>query len=52
MTVNYTAPGVQSDLLARATVRRAGRRVASLNVEIRDHHQSLIAAALITYKIA
>jgi len=52
MTVNYTAPGVRSDLLARATVRRAGRRVASLNVEIRDGAQNLVADALITYKIA
>ncbi|HLW69404.1 MAG TPA: PaaI family thioesterase [Candidatus Binataceae bacterium] len=52
MTVNYTAPGVRSDLLACATVRRAGRRVASLNVEIRDDAQSLVADALITYKIA
>jgi uncharacterized protein (TIGR00369 family) len=52
MTVNYTAPGVQSDLIARAVVRRAGGRVASLTVEIRDHRDSLVADALITYKIA
>jgi uncharacterized protein (TIGR00369 family) len=52
MTVNYTAPGVQSDLLAHAVVRRAGGRLANLTVEIRDRHDSLIADALITYKIA
>src|SRR5712671_7231196 len=43
MTVNYTAPAIQSELLAVATVRRSGRRVASIAVEIRDRHNSLIA---------
>jgi acyl-coenzyme A thioesterase PaaI-like protein len=52
MTVNYTGPGVQSDLIAHAIVRRHGRRVASLTVEIRDSADALIADALITYKIA
>ena len=51
MTVNYTGPGVQSDLVARAVVRRAGKRVASINVEIRDRADALIADALVTYKI-
>jgi uncharacterized protein (TIGR00369 family) len=52
MTVNYTGPGVQSDLVAHAQVRRKGKRVASLTVEIRDHADALIADALVTYKIA
>ena len=52
LTVNYTAPAVQSDLLATATVRRRGRRVASIAVEVRDRHDGLIADALVTYKIA
>jgi uncharacterized protein (TIGR00369 family) len=52
MTVNYSAPAIQSDLLATATVRRSGRRVASIAVEIRDRAESLIADALVTYKIA
>jgi uncharacterized protein (TIGR00369 family) len=52
LTVNYSAPAVQSDLLALATVRRAGKRVASITVEIRDGHDALIADALVTYKIA
>ena len=43
---------VRSDLVARATVRRHGKRVASLNVEIRDSSDALIADALVTYKIA
>jgi uncharacterized protein (TIGR00369 family) len=52
MTVNYSAPAIQSDLLATATVRRNGRRVASIAVEIRDTEGSLIGDALVTYKIA
>jgi uncharacterized protein (TIGR00369 family) len=52
MTVNYTGPGVQTDLIARSVVRRHGRRIASITVEIRDRDDALIADALITYKIA
>ena len=52
MTVNYTGPGIQSDLVARAVVRRSGKRVASISVEIRDRSGALIADALVTYKIA
>lgn len=52
MTVNYTAPGVRSDLVACARVRRQGRRVASVAVEIHDRADTLVADALVTYKIA
>jgi uncharacterized protein (TIGR00369 family) len=52
MTVNFTGPGIKSDLTARATVRRKGKRVASLSVEIRDTAGDLVADALVTYKIA
>ncbi len=52
MTVNYTGPGIRSDLVARATVRRHSKRVASINVEIRDRADALVADALVTYKIA
>ncbi|HZP46007.1 MAG TPA: PaaI family thioesterase [Candidatus Binataceae bacterium] len=52
MAVNYTAPGVQSDLTAEAVVSRHGKRIASISVEVRDNRQSLIAEALVTYKIA
>ncbi len=52
LTVNYSSPAVQSELLAIATVRRSGKRVASIAVEIRDRHHALIADALVTYKIA
>ena len=52
MTVNYTGPGISSDLIARAKVRRAGKKVASLTVEVRDAQGGLIADALVTYKIS
>ena len=52
MTVNFTGPGIRSDLTATAKVRRAGKRLASINVEIRDDVGALVADALITYKIA
>jgi uncharacterized protein (TIGR00369 family) len=52
MTVNYASPGIQTDLIARAVVRRSGKRVASLTVEIFDTHDQLVADALVTYKIA
>jgi uncharacterized protein (TIGR00369 family) len=52
ITVNFTAPAIRTALSARATVRRMGKRVASLAVEIRDDDGSLVADALVTYKIA
>jgi len=52
MTVNYTGPAIRSDLVAHAIVRRAGKRVASIAVEIRDTSDALVADALVTYKIA
>ncbi len=52
LTVNYSAPAIQSELLASAVVRRSGKRVASIGVEIRDTQGALIADALVTYKIA
>jgi len=52
LTVNYTGPGVQSDLVAHAVVRRKGKRIASVCVDIRDSRGELIADSLVTYKIA
>jgi uncharacterized protein (TIGR00369 family) len=52
MTVNYTGFATESDLVARAKVRRKGKRIASLSVEIVDDSGALVADALITYKIA
>ena len=52
MTVNYTGFAVNSDLIAHARVKRAGKRIASLSVEIIDASGALIADALVTYSIA
>jgi len=52
MTVNYTGFATQSALLARAQVRRKGKRIASISVEIIDDSGALVADALVTYKIA
>src|SRR5271156_4963768 len=52
MTVNYTGFAVNSDLIARARVKRRGKRIASLSVEVVDAADALIADALVTYKIA
>ncbi len=52
MTVNFTGPGISSDLTAHARVRRAGKKVASLTVEVRDQQGGLVADALVTYKIS
>ncbi len=52
MTVNYTGFAVNSDLVARARVKRRGKLIASLSVEVVDASDALIADALVTYKIA
>ena len=52
LTVNYTGFAVNSDLIARARVKRHGQRIASISVEITDASDALVADALITYKIA
>lgn len=52
ITVNYTGFAVNSDLIARARVKRTGKRIASLAVEVADASDTLIADALVTYKIA
>ena len=52
MSINFTGPAIQSDLIARATVKRAGKRIASVAVEIRNRADALIADALVTYKIS
>jgi uncharacterized protein (TIGR00369 family) len=52
ITVNYTGFAVNSDLIARARVKRAGKRIASVAVEVFDASSALIADALVTYKIA
>jgi uncharacterized protein (TIGR00369 family) len=51
ITVNYTGFAVDSDLIAHAKVKRAGKRIASIAVEVLDSAGALIADALVTYKI-
>ncbi len=52
ITVNYTGFAVNSGLIARARVKRHGRRIASVSVEVFDAAGALVADALITYKIS
>jgi uncharacterized protein (TIGR00369 family) len=52
ITVNYTGFAVHSDLIARARVKRTGKRIASIGVEVFDSADALVADALVTYKIA
>jgi uncharacterized protein (TIGR00369 family) len=51
ITVNFTGFAVNSDLIAHAKVKRAGKRIASIAVEVLDSANALIADALVTYKI-
>jgi uncharacterized protein (TIGR00369 family) len=51
MTINYVGAGISSDLVARAKLRRAGKSIASLTVEVRDKADALVADGLVTYKI-
>lgn len=51
MTINYLNAGVASDLIATARVRKRGRRVASLSVEVVDEKGQLIADSLVIFKV-
>jgi uncharacterized protein (TIGR00369 family) len=51
MTINYVNAGVASDLIATAKVRKRGRRVASLSVEVSDEKGQLIADSLVIFKV-
>lgn len=51
ITVNYTGFAVNSDLIAHAKVKRAGKSIASIAVEVLDAASALIADALVIYKI-
>lgn len=52
MTVNYTGFAVNSDLVALAKVKRSGKSIASLSVQVFNAADTLIADALVTYKRA
>ena len=51
MTINYLNTGVASDLIATARVRKRGRRVASLSVEVSDENGQLVADSLVIFKV-
>jgi len=51
MTINYLNTGVASDLIATARVRKRGRRVASLSVEVADENGQLVADSLVIFKV-
>ena len=52
LSINYLNAGVHSDLIASARLRKRGRRIASLGVEVADQAGQLIADALVTFRIA
>jgi uncharacterized protein (TIGR00369 family) len=51
LSINYLNAGVHSDLIASARLRKRGRRIASLGVEVADQAGQLIADALVTFRI-
>jgi uncharacterized protein (TIGR00369 family) len=51
LSINYMNAGVHSDLIASARLRKRGRRIASLSVEVADESGQLIADALVTFRI-
>jgi uncharacterized protein (TIGR00369 family) len=51
MTINYLNAGISTDLIATAKVRKRGRRVASLSVEVVDEAGQVIADSLVIFKV-
>jgi uncharacterized protein (TIGR00369 family) len=51
MSINYLNVGVQSDLIGIAKVRKRGRRIVNLSVEVIDQSGQLIADALVTFRV-
>lgn len=49
LTVHYLRPLVEGRVSAHATVLRAGRRMITVSVEVRDMAETLAATALTTY---
>ncbi|HVO47917.1 MAG TPA: PaaI family thioesterase [Steroidobacteraceae bacterium] len=41
--VDYLRPAMKGDLIARATVRKAGRTIGVVDIEVQDDRQRLIA---------
>ncbi len=51
MSINYVNAGVSSDLIATARVRRRGRRIATLIVEVADETGQTIADSLVIFRV-
>jgi uncharacterized protein (TIGR00369 family) len=51
MAINYVNPGISSDLIATARVRKRGRRIASLSVEVVDQSGQTVADSLVIFKV-
>jgi uncharacterized protein (TIGR00369 family) len=51
MSINYVNIGASSDLIAVAKVRKQGRKIASMTVEVLDESGRLIADSLATFRI-
>lgn len=51
MSINYLNAGVKSDLIATARVRKRGRRIVNLTVEVTDQSGQLIADSLVTFRV-
>ena len=51
MTINYLNAGVSTDLIATARVRKRGRRIASLSVEVVDERGKVIADSLVIFRV-
>ena len=49
LTIHYLRPLTGGRATARASVRRAGRRVITVSVDVMDDAQNLVATALTTY---
>ena len=49
LTIHYLRPLTTGRATARATVRRAGRRVLTVSVDVLDESQTLVATALTSY---
>ena len=49
LTIHYLRPLTGGRATARATVRRAGRRVLTVSVDVFDNDQTLVATALTSY---
>jgi uncharacterized protein (TIGR00369 family) len=49
LTIHYLRPLTEGRATARATVRRAGRRVLTVSVDVLDEAQNLAATAITSY---